>query len=241
MGEYFYSSETQKGMGSRMDLFRYETHLHTEEASACAMVSGKEQARRYKEAGYAGIVVTDHFFNGNTCIPANLPWEERIDLFRLGFENAREEGERIGLSVFFGWEAKFGSQEFLIYGLDIPWLKEHPEIMSWSVQEQYRKVHEAGGLVVQAHPFRERDYIKEIRLFPEDVDAIEAINIGNDSKEFDDKATQYAKQHKLRMTAGTDSHGYEKKRSGITFDHRLVDIDDFIQSIKACEYELIQE
>ncbi|NLP34920.1 MAG: histidinol-phosphatase [Clostridiales bacterium] len=224
-----------------MGSFRYETHLHTKEASACAMVSGYEQARRYKEAGYTGIVVTDHFFNGNTCIPSDLSWERRVDQFRLGFENAREEGERIGLSVFFGWEAKYGSQEFLIYGLDIPWLKKHPEIMSWTVEEQYRRVREAGGLVVHAHPFRERDYIKEIRLFPDAVDAVEVINIGNDKKEFDEKAKEYAEQHKLLMTAGTDSHGYEKRRSGVSFDHKLTDIDDFIRSIKSGKYKLIQD
>lgn len=223
-----------------MGIYRYETHLHTREASACAIVNGKEQARRYKDAGYTGIIVTDHFFNGNTCIPANLPWEKRVDLFCRGFENAKEEGERIGLSVFFGWEAKFGSQEFLIYGLDATWLKEHPEIMSWSIEEQFKNVNEAGGLVVHAHPFRERSYIKEIRLFPDAVHAVETINIGNGNKDFDEKATKYAKQHNLLMTAGTDSHGFEEKRSGMMFHHRLTNIHDFIQSVKSGDYELIQ-
>jgi hypothetical protein len=220
--------------------FHYETHLHTTEASACAHVSGKEQARRYKASGYDGIIVTDHFFNGNTCIPTDLPWEKRVDLFCLGYESAREEGERIGLSVFFGWEARFGSTEFLIYGLDKQWLKNNPEIMSWSVEEQYQRVHEAGGLVVHAHPFREASYIKEIRLFPDAVDAVEAINIGNTNKDFDDKAAEYARQHGLLMTAGTDSHGIEHKRSGVAFGHRLKGINDFITSIKAGEYALIQ-
>ena len=53
-----------------MSLFLYETHLHTSEASACANVSGREQARIYRKAGYAGIIVTDHFFNGNTAVSA---------------------------------------------------------------------------------------------------------------------------------------------------------------------------
>ena len=47
-------------------MYKYETHLHTCEASACASAKGEEQARRYKELGYDGIIVTDHFFNGNT-------------------------------------------------------------------------------------------------------------------------------------------------------------------------------
>lgn len=223
-----------------MSLYRYETHLHTREASACAINSAVEQVRRYKEAGYDGIIVTDHFFNGNTSIPEDLPWEERVDLLCKGYENAKEEGDRIGLSVFFGWEANFGTTEFLIYGLDKHWLKEHPDILSWNIEEQYNRIHEAGGFIVHAHPFRVRPYIKEIRLLPMFVDAVEAINVGNRNDEFDKKAMAYAKKHKLPMTAGTDSHGLEKFRSGIAFPHKLKSIQDYINSIKANEYELIK-
>ena len=49
-------------------MFRYETHLHTAEGSGCASASGAEQARRYKALGYDGIIVTDHFFNGNCAV-----------------------------------------------------------------------------------------------------------------------------------------------------------------------------
>lgn len=223
-----------------MALFLYETHLHTKEASACAVLSGAEHARYYKEAGYTGIIVTDHFFNGNSCIPKNLPWEQRVDLFCMGYENAKDEGERIGLSVFFGWEANFHATEFLIYGLDKEWLKAHPDILKWSIEEQYQKVHEAGGLVVHAHPFRERPYIPEVRLFPESVDAVEAINVGNRNDEFDEKAFRYAKKYKLPVTAGTDAHGLENRHSGIAFSHRINDIHDYISTIKTGNYELLK-
>ena len=43
----------------------YETHLHTKLGSACGKNTGKEMAIAHKEAGYAGIIVTDHFFYGN--------------------------------------------------------------------------------------------------------------------------------------------------------------------------------
>ena len=33
------------------------------------------------DKGYNGIIVTDHFFNGNTCVPEYLPWKERVDMF----------------------------------------------------------------------------------------------------------------------------------------------------------------
>ena len=51
--------------------YKYETHLHTSEVSKCAHNTGAEMARAYKKAGYTGIFVTDHFFNGNCAIPEN--------------------------------------------------------------------------------------------------------------------------------------------------------------------------
>lgn len=223
-----------------MNLYRYETHLHTSEASGCAVKSAAEQVQTYKELGYTGIIVTDHFFNGNSCVPKDLPWEERIDLFCQGYENAKAEGEQIGLSVFFGWEASFSGTDFLIYGLDKTWLKHHPDILSWSVEEQYRKVHEDGGIVVHAHPYRVRPYIKEIRLFPEYVDAVEVLNVGNRNKVFDRRALLYARKHKLPVTAGTDAHGFEGSRSGLAFGYQLKNIRDFIAGIQTGQCELIR-
>jgi histidinol phosphatase-like PHP family hydrolase len=223
-----------------VSLYRYETHLHTKEASACAIWSGEEQVRSYKEAGYSGIIVTDHFFNGNSCIPQNLPWEDRIDLFCKGYENAKKEGDRLGLSVFFGWESNYKGTEFLIYGLNKEWLMNHPDILSWTIEEQYQKVKEAGGFIVQAHPYRMRPYIKEIRLFPEFIDAVEGINAGNRSEDFDKKAIAYAKKYKLPITAGTDAHGFEQIHSGIAFQHKIEDINELIDCVKAGNHELIR-
>ena len=90
--------------------FFYETHMHTCQASACGKATGKEQARAYKEAGFAGIIITDHFFGGNTAVSRELPWEERVDLFWKGYEDAKEEGDRIGLDVFFGHVFSLGKR-----------------------------------------------------------------------------------------------------------------------------------
>ncbi len=223
-----------------MSQYLYETHLHTAEASACAILSAAEQVRYYKEAGYSGIVVTDHFFNGNTSIPSSLPWEERVDRFYKGYENAKAEGDRIGLSVFFGWEVNFCCTEFLIYGLDKEWLKNHPDILSWPLEEHYRRVHEDGGFVVHAHPYRIRPYIKEIRLFPKCTDAVEVINVGNRNSDFDRKALLYARKKRLPITAGTDSHGIEQLHSGLAFDYKIETITDLINGIKAGSCELIR-
>ncbi|MBR6028493.1 MAG: PHP domain-containing protein [Clostridia bacterium] len=185
--------------------FLYETHLHTCQSSACGKSTGAEHVRAYKAAGYTGIFVTDHFFGGNTAIPRDLPWEERIRRFARGYEDAKAEGDRVGLDVFFAWEETFQGDDYLIYGLDPAWLIQHPEADHWSRREQLEKVHAGGGCVVQAHPFRLRDYIPKALLGLRYCDGIEIANAGNEAL-WDVCAANYAAWAGLPVTAGSDNH-----------------------------------
>lgn len=185
--------------------YRYETHLHTCQGSACGVSTGAEQARAYYEDGFDGIFITDHFFGGNCAIDRHLPWQQSIDLFIKGYEDAYREGQKLGLKVFFGWEQGYQNDEYLIYGLSPDWLYAHPEIRDASRAEQFSLVHAGGGCVIQAHPFRDRSYIDYIRLALPYCDGIEAINAGNDAIN-DAYALRYAKANRLVMTAGSDNH-----------------------------------
>lgn len=215
-------------------MFRYETHLHTKETSACACATGKEQALQYKEAGYDGIIITDHFFGGNTCIPRKLSWEERINLFFKGYENAKETGDKIGLKVFFGYEETFNGTDFLVYGLDKEWMLNHPEMEFFTIEQQYNAAKENRGMVIHAHPFRDRPYIPQIRLFPNFVDGVEVINSSNHSEE-NIQAFKYAKDYKLPITCGSDGHSFKVLGGGIGCEHELHSIHDYIHLIKSTQ------
>jgi hypothetical protein len=215
--------------------FLYETHLHTASASACAKSRGAEYISYYKGLGYDGIIVTDHFFNGNCSVPKNLPWDERVELFCKGYEEAKAEGDRQGLKVFFSWEARFFGDEFLVYGLDKKWLLAHPDMLGWDHITHYNKIHESGGLVVQAHPFRERGYLSEVYVHPHQCDAFEVANAGNPFEQ-NRMAYRYAKEHNITMTAGSDIHlvGHTDNGFiyGMAFDEPLDSITDYVTRIK---------
>ncbi len=220
--------------------YLYETHLHTNEASACAQNSGAEMARAHKEAGYTGIIVTDHNWNGYTCVDRELPWSEWIDKFFMGYKNAKAEGDKIGLQVFCGYEAGYSGPEFLIYGLDPEWMKDHEELKNATPEEQYEIVKQGGGMVIQAHPYREEWYIEEIKLFPDVVDGCEAVNAthsnsrskSHNNPEFDVRAIAYAKEHNFSTTAGSDIHSVNALCGGMAFPTKLLDIKDFINRVK---------
>jgi len=220
--------------------FLYETHLHTAEASACASGSAAEMVRTYAEAGYSGLIVTDHFFNGNTAIPHKLPWKERVELFCKGYENALEEGKRLGFSVLFGWEYSYYGTDFLTYGLDKAFLLNNPDILSWSLKEYLRRIRSMGGFITHAHPFRKAFYIDEVRLFPEDVDAVEVINASHTDPSFNAQAKAYAEKHRLPQTSGSDIHHTDRfTGGGMAFDHPLHSIEDFIAAVRSGRYKLL--
>jgi len=226
-----------------MKEYLYETHMHTAEASACATGTGAEMVRAYADLGYSGVIITDHFFNGNSAISRRLPWKERVELLCRGYENALEEGERTGIHVFFGWEYNFYGSEFLTYGLDREFLLDHPDIMDWTVEKYINTVHENGGFVVHAHPFREAFYIPRIRLFPDLVDGVEVINGGHLNPEFDSRAKEYAEKYGLLQLSGSDAHHADLIAGcGMAFDREIRTISEFIEAVKSRKgYRLLKD
>ena len=222
--------------------FLYETHLHTSQGSACGKTAGRDYIKYYRDIGYTGIFVTDHFWGGNTAIDRNLPWREWVNRFCMGYEDACEEGLKQGLDVFFAWEdAKHG--EYLIYGLDKQWLLEHPAIATCGVAEQYRMVHADGGCVIQAHPFRQRSYIKRVVLALDYCDGIETANLGNHVED-DIRAHHYAEEYNLLVTAGSDRHripdaGEDVSSYGVVLESKLTSARDFANRILRREKMLL--
>ncbi|NLG02330.1 MAG: histidinol-phosphatase [Clostridia bacterium] len=225
--------------------YLYDTHVHTSQASACAKNSGADMARAYKEAGYAGIIITDHFYYGNTAVNRNLQWEDWVERFCLGYLDAKQEGAKIGLDVFWGWESGYQGTEFLIYGLDKDWLLMHPEIRDANIRRQRELVEQDGGIVIHAHPYREEDYIREIRLFPEYIHGVECLNachsnpdsMAHYAPEYDERALRYAREHDFILTAGSDMHQMDLYGGGMAYAEKFKDVDDFVKALydkKAC-------
>ena len=223
--------------------YLYETHLHTTEGSACAHNTAEEMVMAYKKAGYTGIMVTDHFYYANTAVDRSLPWEDWVEGYCKGYENAQKAGAKVGLQVFFGWESGYRGTDFLVYGLDKQWLLSHPEIKDATVEEQYKLVHGAGGMIIHAHPYREAVYIPEIRLFPDCVDGVEVSNAGhfdrgldNDGRSlYDKRALEYAMKYNLPHTGGSDIHTTRIVWGGMEFSRKLSDVQDYICAVKARE------
>lgn len=211
----------------------YETHLHTIEGSACSDTPGKDYIEHMKAIGYSGIIVTDHFFNGNSAVPRHLPWGKKVELYCSGYEHALKEAEGTDFTVLFGLEVNFEGDEYLLYGIDKKWLLDHPEIMDMSRKELHEAVNAVGGIMLQAHPFRERGYLSTIHLAPNDVDGCEGFNAENPDDQ-NARCYQYGVKNHFLMSGGSDIHHLgQKHMGGMSFPYRLDTIQDFVKAFLA--------
>ena len=225
--------------------YLYETHVHCRESSACAVSSAVDMAKAHKKFGYTGMILTNHNWGGNTAVDRSLSWHDFLDAFFAPFHTAKKWGDSNDFQVFPGYEAGYNGTEFLIYGLEIDWMYDHPELRDATVAEQFDIVHAGGGIVVHAHPFREAFYISRIRLFPEYIDGVEGINAAHLKPEeniiFNEKALKYAKELGMFITGGSDSHSVDLVGGGTAFATRLSDIHDFVvrlRDAKADDYRV---
>ena len=213
--------------------YLYETHLHTVEGSACSRVAGADYIDYMIGRGFAGMVVTDHFFTGNCAVDRTLPWQEKIALYCEGFRRAREAAQGRDFDVIFGIEYNFNGDEFLIYGLDEKWLLDNPDIEKLDRRGVYARVHEAGGVMIHAHPFRERGYLKDIKLTPEICDGIEVYNAANTDNQ-NALAYEYAEKLGLPMIGGSDLHYFhDNALGGVQLPYRVSDTFAFAKAFLA--------
>ena len=223
------------------ETYLYETHLHTFPVSKCAKVGVRETLEFYKQAGYAGVFITNHFIDGNINVDRTLPYGDRLKFFSSDYEDARILGKEIDLQVLFGVEMSYKGTDFLVYGLAPQWYFDHPEIEDMKKSALLPYLMEQGALVIQAHPFREADYIDHIRLFPRCVHGVETYNACRTDFE-NAMAKQYAENYGLLPFAGSDNHVGSARPTlgGMQSPTPITDEADFVRRVKNGEMQLFQ-
>jgi hypothetical protein len=164
-----------------------------------------------------------------------------MEFFTRGYEEAKEEGGRCGLDVFFGLEFNVGDTEFLTYGLSPALLFENPGLDRLTAKEFSAFVRREGGYLAQAHPYRVAPWIRKSEpVDPGLIDGMEVFNAGDMGKDSNRKAEKFARLHNIPMQAGSDSH-YEDIpfAGGIGLRKRAESIFDIIEAIKKGEVSLI--
>ena len=224
-------------------MYLYETHCHSSDCSRCGRSTARELVRAYHAAGYAGMVLTDHFVTGSTAVDRKLPWDQQMRRYYEAYLEACDEAKALDFDVLFGLEHHYGKgKEVLVYGIDLDFLLANPDLTEIPLETFVERVHAAGGVVVHAHPYRQRDYIDpgfEPRL--ELVDGIEVYNAGNRATDGDRKALAQSREIPGLVTCGSDLHNVTSIKlgqAGLVFSHRVQTGRAFVEALRegACAF-----
>ena len=221
-------------------MYRYETHCHATPCSACAHSNPQDLVRAYKSAGYAGLVLTDHFIHGNTGVSRSLPWADRMMQYHQAYLEAKKLGGQLDFDVIFGLEHAYGGGlEVLVYGIDLDFLLANPDIPELDILSFAKRVHDYGGILIHAHPYRWADESLELPL--DILDGIEVWNAGNPPDK-NALAQALADQTDLIQTSGSDLHSITEPKlgtAGITLPYRATTMDALLEALKQRHHGLI--
>lgn len=198
-------------------MYYYELHMHTSDTSRCGRSPAADMVAAYKQKGFTGVVVTDHLMNVQSHAEPETDWNRRVEKQLAGYYAALEAGEKLGLTVYCGWELTYqdNAEDYLTLGLSPQFLYDHPWLERYDIEKYRDAVHAAGGILVRAHPYRRAWYIKKPYVEHEGIaDAIEVFNGGNSSQEENDMALAYAQKHNMPMTGGSDAHHVDETARG---------------------------
>ena len=219
--------------------YLYETHVHTSEVSHCGHVPAAEVVRRYVELGYSGIILTDHINHSTFRNMPDATWDEKMSFYLTAYRIACDTAASIqpDFSVLLGAELRIDGcdNDYLLFGVHEPFLRMHPDLMQMDFASMDACVHDAGLLLVQAHPFREDMTIVDWTM----LDGVEVFN-GNPGHESNNPiANVWAERHGLLKTSGNDYHGsFGEKLGGIRTAEPITDNAQLLRILKSGAYEL---
>lgn len=185
-----------------------DLHMHEKRFSKDSFLMLEEMVELAKKRGLDAICITDHDDMGLRVY-------------------AEEYSKKVGFPIFVGIEFYSLQGDILAFGID-----SYPD-KRIGAQEFIDMVHEQGGVVISAHPFRHNRRGLEDNLDTlKGVDAIEILN-GSTLPDATMMAVKYAKKYGFAVTGGSDCHYPDKVGICATyFPKEIKTMEDLVSAIK---------
>ena len=181
--------------------YRIELHAHTKPASSCAEIPTEDVLRTFKDDGYSGIAITNHFYQG----AKGMAIEQFAEFYKAELFNALELGEKIGIKVYAGAELRFVNQnnnDYLLFGYNPDDLYYILQNLYGTVADFVKNYKTDEMFLLQAHPFR--NGMEQI-----DADLLDGVEVFNMHPNHNSRvavAEKYAEKNGKIKTMGTDYH-----------------------------------
>lgn len=182
--------------------FKFELHAHTSPVSKCSQITPKRMIEAYKELGFSGVVITNHFCDYSLDLSDT---KKAAEYYLKDYLDTKSEGEKAGINVFLGLEARFpqNANDYLVYGVTEEDVYVAIELLKYDIETFYKEFKTPDNLILQAHPFRNGMELAN----PEFIDGIEVFNMHPNHNSRVAVAAKYAAEHNnFFISGGTDFH-----------------------------------
>lgn len=214
--------------------YKTELHAHTKEISRCATISAKDAASIYMEAGYRTVVLTNHYCDYGFDITRS--WEDNIKRY---LDPIREMQAYAGdrMTVLPGAEVRVHKNinDYLILGVDEEFFLEYRYLFRLELKTIARMVHDHGGLLIQAHPFRNGMTVVKEEL----LDGYEVFNGASGHESRNRFTNTWAKELGMIRTSGSDFHHVSLPTGGILTDTPITTTQQIAKTLRSGNYSLI--
>lgn len=229
-------------------MYKIEMHLHTKGNSGCSKTSVKRIINRYARYGCDGIVCTNHFNKHifEKYLPGSTE-EEKLDNFFKQFYALKKLGKQRGIDVLFGLEVALlqdyyesrgeGKAEILVYGVTPEEVRGlGTKILDLSYEDFFKLSRNYGWLLYQAHPFRKRTKLLDIKY----LDGLEIYNGNPRHSNRNDEVRALAEENNCLAVAGTDYHNYRDPITAMELTEKSKDEKHLVELIKGIKVENIK-
>lgn len=218
--------------------YKLELHAHTSEISRCASATAEVLVEKYRNAGYNGVVITNHFDPETLEALPGDTWASKVRSYGDAVRHAADVAADI--DIFFGCELRMreNMNDYLLFGVSEEFLASSPDIFSLGIKKLHEFCNENGISVYQAHPFRNRMTICDPRM----IDGIEVFNghRGHDSR--NEIAARWAERYGLPVSSGSDFHDpFSAVNAGIETDFRIASQNELREVLQSGSFRLLTD
>lgn len=245
---------------------KVELHMHTMPVSVCARVTNEQAVARYKEHGYQGLMLANHYTDA-CCQVNGISREKWMELYIAQLHEFEKVCADNGMDGYWGVEVslfapysqvmtskydmdflKRNYADYLLIGADEKFLRETPYICDLDQKDLYALCQQYGILLIQAHPMRacQGHTLRDIKY----LDGVEInTNFGHmvlrGEVSHEQELLQIAKENDLIVTVGGDIHGDHPEWDmlcGATYFPDEVktsrDIAEHLRKVRVPQYEI---
>ncbi len=218
-----------------------DLHCHSSGISTCCRLPYERVIDEALNAGYKGIVLTNHYTKDYL---KDLSISDFVEKYVEEYRLAESYGKTVGLKVFFGVELTMEFDKkvhLLVYGITFSQLKENPYLFDMTLSELSSFCKENNLTLIQAHPFRNGATVLDTRF----LDGVEINCHPKYGNAYSKELIEIAQNKNISVTCGCDYHGdtaYRAKGGLFIPEYVKTDIDLAEYLKNSTEFDLqIQE